>query len=399
MGVSTTVEGMSAIFKEKIDELEKEPEFQWSRDDTKYAVGPDGRAAVKVAVGNVPLDYDLWKGLRNPAIIGLYPVGLREIWDFYSNRTRERIDESGRQTIFQTLRSYDYASKNYGRVIVVSVMLPFSDRIVQDYAGLFTEKRKGSSHIFSRMYESLNLMLDRATRRTALEMVSTDTVVVPMDNEMVKNVSAEAVPLTHQGASHGPSKGGNYPQKSMAALMGLGQFGIQRIIFRDEVHNGRVERFTGPIRSIVMFDKGDVVKDGSGDIIYPTDAWREYLFRLFDFGDTDQEVNRHRFCTYIPDNDEGCGKCIGCCPSGAQANSVPGPTGKYSEQISKQEHRFWEDKLQFDFGRCCEERGQMTTMYPEWSCARCATICMAQGNTRLSAVQRHYEKKLQLTRE
>ena len=390
---------MSAVFKEKIDELEREPEFQWSKDETKYAVGPDGRPAVKVAVGNVPLDYDLWKGLRNPAVIGLCPVGLREIWDFYSNRRRERIDESGRQTIFQTLRSYDYASKNYGRAIVVSVMLPFSDRIVQTYAGSFQERRKGSSHIFSRMYESLNLMLDRATRRTALEMVSTDTVVVPMDNETVKNVSAEAVPLTHQGASHGPSKGGNYPQKSMAALMGLGQFGIQRIIFRDEVHNGRVERFTGPIRSIVMFDKGDVVKDGSGDIIYPTDAWREYLFRLFDFGDTDQEVNRHRFCTYIPDNDEGCGKCIGCCPSGAQANSVPGPTGKYSEQISKQEHRFWEDKLQFDFGRCCEERGQMTTMYPEWSCARCATICMAQGNTRLSAVQRHYEKELQLTRQ
>ena len=36
---------------------------------------------MKLAVGNVPLDYDLWEGLRNPAIIGMYPAGLKEIWN------------------------------------------------------------------------------------------------------------------------------------------------------------------------------------------------------------------------------------------------------------------------------------------------------------------------------
>jgi len=248
------------------------------------------------------------------------------------------------------------------------------------------------------MFKDVNLMIDKATSRVAIDLVRDDTVVLAMNNDTVKSVSTEAVPLTHQGDSHGPSKGGNYSQKSVAVLMGLGQFGVSRIVFRDESVDGKVQRFVGPLSSIIMFDKEDLVRDGADSIIYPTETWREFLFDLFDFTNIDPDVNKYRFCTYIPCDDEGCGKCISYCPSGAQTNSAPAPDGKYQEQISKQAHRFWEGKLQFDFGRCCEERGQMATLFPEWSCARCISTCVAEGNRRMYAAKNFYEKMLHLTR-
>ena len=95
MDVDVTLEGIENAFKEKILELQEEPEFQCNREQIKYAADADGAPIVKVAVGNVPVDYDLWEGLRNPAVVGLYPVGLREIWEFYSNRVKQKIDENG----------------------------------------------------------------------------------------------------------------------------------------------------------------------------------------------------------------------------------------------------------------------------------------------------------------
>jgi len=397
--LEVTAKGLTDVFKEKIAELREEPEFQWSLERRKDAMEESGEPCVKVAVGNVPLDYDLWKGLRNPAVVGLHPAGLQEIWEFYVNRKKERVDEFGRQTIFQIPRSFNFARKNYSRAVIISVMLPFSPQVIGDYTQIILEKRKGSSHIFSRMYQDVNLMIDKATSRVATDLVADDTVVVAMNNDTVKNVSTEAIPLTHQGVSHGPCKGGNYPQKSAAVLMGLGQFGISRILFRDEFIDGKVQRFVGPLRSIIMFDKDDLVRDGGDGIIYPTEDWREFLFKLFDFTDIDPDLNKYRFCSYIPYDDEGCRKCISYCPSGAQANSVPTPNGGYPEQISKQAHRFWEGKLQFDFARCEDERGQMATLFPEWSCARCVSICAAEGNRRVYAAKNFYKKVLQLTKD
>ena len=399
MGTDVAVKGMTGIFKEKIAELQGEPEFQWTAEKIKYAVDGSRRPMVKLAVGNVPLNYDLWRGLRNPAVVGLYPAGLREIWEFYANRRKARVDEFGRQTIFQVPRSYDFAGRDYGRALIVSAMLPFSPRVVRDYAQIINEKGRGSSHLFSRMYEDVNLMMDKATSRVAMDLVADDNVVVAMDNETVASVSAEAIPKTHQGDSHGPSKGGNYPQKSIAALTGLGQFGIARIIFRDEYVDGKVERFVGPIRSIIIFDKDDPVMDGGGGIVYPTEAWREFLFRLFDFTDADPDINRYRFCSYLPQGDQGCEKCINCCPSGAQTNSAPTPHGSYPEHVSRQTHRFWKRSLQFDFARCCDERGQMATLLPEWSCARCLSLCATEGSRRAFAAKNFYEKMHELTKD
>jgi hypothetical protein len=134
MGIDLTVKTLIDIFKDKIAELQEEPEFQWSVERTKYAIDENGEPCVKLAVGNVPLDYDLWRGLRNPAVVGLYPAGLQEIWEFCANRKKERVDELGRQTIFQTPGSFDYARNHYSRAVVVSAMLPFSAKVIGDYA-------------------------------------------------------------------------------------------------------------------------------------------------------------------------------------------------------------------------------------------------------------------------
>lgn len=392
-----TVEKISDLYKDRVAELQDEPEFQWKRESIKYALDHDGDPSVKVAIGNVPLDYDLWEGLRNPAVTGLYPADLKEIWEYHAHRRRASVDEYGRQSIFQIPRSYDYAKEKYRRAVIISVMLPFSHDVIESYNRAVLAERDRSSHIFTRMYEDINLMANKATSRVGIDLASADGPVLAMNNDNLTRVSKEAIPFTHQGAAHGPSKGGNYPQKSLAVLMGLGQFGVSRIVFRDEMIDGVVKRFVGPLRSIVVFDEEEPVRDGCGGVIYPTDEWRKFLFRLYDFTNADPEANQFRFCSYMPLNDEGCGKCIEACPSGAQENSVPKPNGGYSEDVSNQGHRFYDGKLQFDYGKCCETRGQMANLFPEWSCARCVSICAAQGNRRRPAVKKFYEKRRQLT--
>lgn len=392
------VRTIQQLMQDHINELSVEPDFQRGSEHRKFEVNDHGQPEIKAAIGNVPLDYDLWQDLRNPATIGRYPAGLRELWEFYAHRRKRRIDEYGRQSIFQVPREFSYAQQQYQRAVIISIMLPFSTSLVHQYISQVNQQY-GSSHIYVRMYDEVNKMLDRGIGNLAMDLVDRERAVLAMDNTTVNEVSVEAVPQTHQGDSHGPSKGGNYPQKSIAVLMGLGQFGISRIIFRDEVVKGQVKRFIGPLRSIILFDKEEVTTDGRGDVIYPTQAWRAFLSQLTDFRVTDSTINQFRFCTYIPLDDNGCGKCLTCCPSHAQGNSAPLPTGAFSDQITSQTHRFWNGHLQFDYNRCCEDRGQMRNLLPEWSCSRCVSICQAEGVRRRYPAEHYYQKQRQLTME
>jgi hypothetical protein len=391
---------LSSLFAETIAELQIEPEFLRGDDRRQYAVGDDGSPQVKLAVGNVPVDYDLWQDLRNPAVLGIYPAGLQEIWEFYANRRKQKTDESGRQSIFQVPREFDYALNNYGRAVLVSMMLPFSREVVHEYVSRVIDSKKASSHVFAKMYEDTNRMADKAVARVAIELASADpeAVIVAMNNDNVKALSTEAIPQTRQGISHGPSKGGNYPQKSLAVLTGLGQFGVSRMVFRDEVVGSKVQRFAGPIRSLIIFDKKPAVTDGAGDVMFPSPEWRAFLMRLYDFTDVDPDIDRYRFCGYLSKGTSACSKCIENCPSGAQPSSTPLPTGAYSEQVSRQAHRFWKEKLQFDFNKCTDERGQLTSLYPEWSCARCLNICLDRGVRKRQAVSGFYSKMRELAR-
>ncbi len=96
-----TITGLTELFKEKIIEVEEEPEFQRSAEKMKYAIDKSGEPLVKLAVGNVPVDYDLWEGLRNPAVVGLHPAGLTEIWEYYANRRRQKLTKPADRPSFR----------------------------------------------------------------------------------------------------------------------------------------------------------------------------------------------------------------------------------------------------------------------------------------------------------
>jgi hypothetical protein len=394
-----TVEAINLELAARVFEIQNEPEFHWTS-EPDCAIDSDGIPLIKTAIGNVPLQYDLWAGLRNPAVVGMYPAGLPELWEFHAKRRRQKLDEAGRLTIFRIPRSFEFAEKNYRRAIIISVMLPFSPIVVHDYISQVLEMRKNSSFIFARSYERLNRILDRAVTKVAISLVTDDPerAVIVMHNGNAKAVSAEVIPQTRQGISHGPSKGGNYPQNSLAVLMGLGQFGVSRMVFRDELIDGRVERLAGPVRSMVIFDKEPLVTDCKEGIIYPSPAWREFLFQLFDFTNTDVNVNKYRFCSHISQDSQSCSQCIINCPSGAQENSSPKSDGHYPEQVARQTHRFWDKKLQFDFGNCIDERGNMAGLFSAWSCGRCLAVCLDRGIRRESAVESYYNKMKELAR-
>jgi hypothetical protein len=394
-----TVDAINLELAESVGEVQAEPEFQQAT-GPDYATDPNGIPLVKTAIGNVALEYDLWAGLRNPAVVGIYPVGLPEIWEYYANRRKQKVDEAGRQTIFQVPRSFEFAKKNYGRALIISMMLPFSPAVIHEYVSQVLERKKGSSFLFARSYDHLNRMLDRAITRVAISLVSDDPerAIIVMNSDNMKAVSTEVIPQSRQGISHGPSKGGNYPQKSLAVLTGLGQFGVSRMIWRDELIDGKVERLAGPIRSIIVFDKEHLVTDGKDGIIHPSPAWREFLFKLFDFTNNDANIDQYRFCNHVSQDSQSCSQCTVNCPSGAQESSSPKPDGSYTDQVARQAHRFWDNKLQFDFGKCTDERGQMAGLFAEWSCGRCLAVCLDRGMRRKSAVQSYYTKMGELAR-
>jgi hypothetical protein len=399
MANEITVNAISLELAERVREVQAEPDFQMNS-GSDCAVDSGGIPQVKVAIGNVPVDYDLWEGLRNPAVAGIYPAGLPELWEFYAHRKKQKVDEAGRQMIFQVPRSFEYARQNFRRAVIISAMLPFSPVMLRDYMGQILEKKNRSSFLFASVYNRINRIFDKALTRLAISLVTDDSerVIIVMNNDNVKAVSAEVIPPSRQGISHGPAKGENYPQKSLAVLMGLGQFGVSRMVFRDELVNGRVERWAGPIRSIVIFDREPLVTDGKDGIIYPSPAWRRFLFQLFDFTSPDAAIEQYRFCGRVSRESQSCNHCAVCCPSGAQESSSPKSDGSYSAPVSRQTHRFWENHLQFDFGRCIDELGQNSSLFSEWSCGRCLAVCLDRGIRRKTAVQNFYAKMAELAR-
>ena len=392
MGGNLSLSAITKLIASNIKALRDDPSF--CAGEVKYAQDSAGEPAVKMAGANVPLDYDLWDGLLNPAGLGLHPASLQDIWEFYAWRTASsHLDESGRETIFEVPRSFEYARDRFQRVLIVSVMLPFAEKLLKAHDQFIREHERGAFWQYSRFYEEVNDTLDKALLRTGMELSNAENAVLAMDRKTMDDLSLEAVPLTRQGKAHGPQKEVHYPQKSLAVLTGLAQFGVSRFVFRDELERGKVKRFLGPIRSLVIFDREPLVKDGRHGIIYPHQRWRDFLFSLSDFTKTQYGINRYRFCTYIPLDDKGCGKCLPSCPPGALIRSVPDMMGRYSRDLHEPK-RFWKDQLQFDYEHCLGDRKKMATLFSEWRCGRCITTCAVAGSRRRGAVE-GYEKKKQ----
>ena len=132
-----------------------EPKFSSSGVQLKFATDINNNPAVKLAIGNVPLEYDLWKGLKNPAVVGLYPLGLQEIWEFYANRRNKKTDENGRRKIFPLPVSFDDAKKIFNRAVIISVMLPFAPEVIKESVQSIINRDNGSSYAFTQMYEEV----------------------------------------------------------------------------------------------------------------------------------------------------------------------------------------------------------------------------------------------------
>jgi hypothetical protein len=376
------------LLKEKILRLCAQPEFQWKQDHTSYELDPDGAPAARVSVASCSVDFDPWAGLRSPAKVGIYPAGFREIWEYYAGNRKRRTDESGRATIFQLAEPFEEAKKRYTRVSIISALLPISNEIFTTYNRYVRTKNFAPWDGYCKAWSECNQLLDRGITRLAIHLSGNDRVVLAMNNKTVENISTEAIPKTRQGASHGVCKGGNYSQKSVAVLTGLVQFGISRMVFRDEVHQGGVRRLIGPLRSIVMFHAEEAGKAKNGEVLELSEKWQQKLSVLSDFTVLKPEVNRHRFCPYLPaEGEEGCGKCLAFCPSDALRNSSPDLKGKYPQRLQDQEHRFWDDFLQFDNGSCCDDRGQLAALYDEWMCGRCVAVCAAEGTRHIEAAR------------
>ncbi len=371
----------------KIEEIRRKPEYLWAGGWRNHRVNDEEEAALKVGVANCAPEFDLWKGLRNPALIGRHPIGLQEIWEYYATKDIKKTRPDGTPNYLSMPTPFEEAMQRFSRAVVISAMLPLSEEIFERYAEVSVRRQLAPYDAYCKAWAETNQLLDEAVGKVAMELYGPERAVVPMTGAMVGTISEQAVPATRRDNYHGPCKGGNYPQKSVGVLTGLAQFGVSRIVFRDEAHNGRVERFIGPIRSIVLFDTEELVTDGSSGIVHLSDAWREQVMALSDFTDTRPEVNRRRYCAYIPDQawgEEGCGLCVQFCPSGAIGNSAPQPNGTYAPAIKRQASRFSDGRLQFDFAKCLEERTQKAQLYPDYMCGRCVAICASRGQRRVA---------------
>ncbi|MEL7565568.1 MAG: hypothetical protein AAGU27_11865 [Dehalobacterium sp.] len=374
--------------RSKLIELRNQPEFSWMNNTMNYAATIQGEPDVKLGIANCFLDFDLWKGLRNPAKVGLYPVSLEQIWEFWAHYHKHKSDDSGRSTIFQLPPTFESARGKYKRVLIISAMLPLNPEIFKAYNSSILKGRCAPPDIFRKAMTEVEELLSRSLTRLAFDLMQQNRAVVVMNRANVNKISKEVVPITHQDSSHGVCKNGNFPHKSIAALVGLGQFGVSRLIFRDEIVNGKVQRFTGPILSMFIFDMDDIVIDGTGGIVHLNEEWRERAMSLADFTVNDRSINKFRFCRYQPlEGENGCGLCIKYCPSGALKNSSPQSDGQYSERVKDQAYRFMNGALQFDNVKCCDERGQMAELYDEWACTKCFSICAGNGGKRYFAAE------------
>jgi len=77
--VELTRSSLEEALTARVAEVTNKSEYLWGDARRNFKLDADGQPAVQAAVANCPQDYDLWQGLRNPALVGLHPVGIQEI--------------------------------------------------------------------------------------------------------------------------------------------------------------------------------------------------------------------------------------------------------------------------------------------------------------------------------
>ena len=266
--------------------------------------------------------------------------------------------------------------------MILSAMLAMKPQIYDAHAVRIKQGIQGPQDDYCRARKQTGAIINQAVGRLCLELMAQERAVVPMTRDNAAKVIEGTRSKYQNGGYNGPCNS-HYPQTSISVMTGLMQFGLSRLPFRDEVTaDGKVQRLLGQYASVVIFDNNELVTngaDGVGLLDYERLNW---LRRVNDYSNTDQQVVAARYCTYNQVDKNGksiCGQCIEACPAGALAHSSPGPDGKFADELLKQKHRFSGDVLDFDYANCSRERSQKAQLYSEYVCARCEAICAARG--------------------
>lgn len=366
----------------KVMEVAREPEYVWGDGFRSFMTDENDRPVVRLAAANCRIEMDIWQGLRSPALVGMYPIGLPEVWMHYAAANVKDTRSDGSPNPLTMPEPFEDACGRYHRAVILSAMLAAHPHIYETYADKIERGELDPLDYYSRAQRELSAILNKALGKLALSLMAPDRAVVPMTAKNVTDLIERTRSEYLKGRYHGPCNN-HYPQNSIAAMTGLMRFGVCRLPFRDEVSpDGTVRRLVGRYASIIVFDEREPLTDGAGGVSLLDEERLAWLRRINDYTDVATEVVAERYCTYNLTRKNGrnlCGRCIEACPAGALANSCPGPDGKFAETLLKQTHRFVDGVLDFDFGNCCRDRGQKAQLYEDYVCARCEAVCAARG--------------------
>lgn len=374
-----------AVFQDlltaKVAEVAAEPEYDWRGDFQSFMKDGDGRPVVRVAITNCAPDMDIWEGLRTPAHVGMYPLGLSDIWMHYAAANVRSTRHDGSPNPLAMPETYEEALGRLRRGVIVSIMLAVNPDMYETYAEKIERGDADPFDYYKRATGEVGSIIDKAAAKFALALVTPERAVVPMAAKNVAAISDRTRSDYFSGRYHGPNNS-HWPQNSVTALTGLMQFGVNRLSFRDEIWPDGSRRLYGRYTSMVIFDEQDPVADGGAGVTLLDSDRLVWLRRLSGYTDVPPDMVAGRYCTYNVTDGNGasiCSKCLDTCPSGALRNSSPLPDGSFAQNVAAQNHRFWEGTVDFDAGNCCRERGQKAQLFEEYVCARCEAICAARG--------------------
>lgn len=373
---------LETLLVEKMLDVVREPDYSWGDGFRSFMSDAEGAPVARLAIANCAPDTDLWEGLRNPAQVGMYPIGLPEVWAHYAASNVRSTRSDGSPNPLAMPEPFDQAQARLKRAVIISAVLSLNPEVYEAHAEKVERGDLDPWDTYCRARDEVGTLINKAVGKLALALMAPARAVVPMTARNAAAIIDRTRSEYYKGKYHGPCNN-QYPQNSIAVLTGLLRFGVNRLPFRDEVWpDGSVQRLCGQCASIIAFDEEDLVTDGSGSVSLLDGDGLAWLRRVNDYTDVAPEVVAQRFCTYNLTAGDGnglCAKCLEACPSGALANSSPGPDGAFQPRVSQQQHRFHEGALKFDFGTCLRDRSQKAQLYEEYVCARCEAVCAARG--------------------